>query len=1079
MLALKKQCGCLLLYFCFTIWTHAQHVETVLQKGHDQSLLSIALHPDSIIVATGSRDKSIKLWNLNNTREIRSLLGHGASVRSIDFSPEGKILASCANDETFQLWDIKTGASIYQSPAMGDLLTSIAFLKDGQHLIVGGYPWEVLVWSIPEKKIVKKIKVNPNKGTGSGVQFAVSNDSKWFAIAEDNHTAQVYNAQKLELHYTLKKDEGFCGGCPSFVAFSPDSRFLFMASHRGRLKKYDLSNGKLLSELSPELHNLRGLDCSADGKSIAIITQDKAYVYDVASAALLKTFSTDDKSKFNQGKFSLDSKKLILTQENNIAVAHRLDNEQTLTFTGILNERDKGGVTYDANYYWESHIARYLRLKNNFKIAPDGKSLIRGKFGTRLKQWDMAGGQQVMEFIGHEKAPYCFDFSADGKRMLSSGADGRIIIWDVERGDTLKSWKAHREPVFDLQFSKDQRKILTASWDATLKIFDAETGKQLHYIDLQNNAAYVATFHHNGLYFFTARLNKILEMWEPDTRNVVRTFVGHTDVVSSITQSKDAQRLLTSSWDGTLRIWDIATGLSTMKLEGHEGAVHTTIFSGNEQQIFSAGADRSIKVWNVSDGKLLYQLSGHQAEITSLDISKDDKTLISHSLDGVTKFWDLENKKEFYEHIHIGERDWMAKTRDGYFNITSGVHDKIHFVSGLNTYGVEQFFETFYRPDLLPSLYKSRGAVNEQKSLQGKLNTAPPPEVRVAALSSSDQRKAEVYVRITDMGGGIDEVKLLHNGKGLMLSQRIESKKYKKGEQIVMKEEVNLLSGENTFTASAFSLERVESASHSTTLITELPAQQGACHLFVVGINKYKNNKLELNYARPDAEAFKKVITENTHSIFKSLELYALYDEEASRSNILQTLDKIATKVKPEDVFIFYYAGHGSMVDNRFFFIPAESIRLYDIRSLEREAIEASLLQEKFKNIPALKQMIIMDACQSGGSVELLATRGAAEEKAIAQLSRSVGIHVLASAGSEQFATEFAELGHGLFTYVLIKALQGEADGAPHDGKVTIYELKSYLDDQVPEMTRKLKGKPQYPFTFSRGHDFPVILKEQ
>ena len=166
------------------------------------------------------------------------------------------------------------------------------------------------------------------------------------------------------------------------------------------------------------------------------------------------------------------------------------------------------------------------------------------------------------------------------------------------------------------------------------------------------------------------------------------------------------------------------------------------------------------------------------------------------------------------------------------------------------------------------------------------------------------------------------------------------------------------------------------------------------------------------------------------------------------------------------------------MVDDKFYFIPTESLRLYDASSLEREAIEASMLQDKLKQIKALKQLIVMDACQSGGSVELLATRGAGEEKAIAQLSRSAGIHVMASAGSEQFATEFSELGHGLFTYVLIKALRGEADGAPKDGKVTIYELKSYIDDQVPEMTRQLKGKPQYPYTFSRGQDFPVVLEE-
>ena len=58
------------------------------------------------------------------------------------------------------------------------------------------------------------------------------------------------------------------------------------------------------------------------------------------------------------------------------------------------------------------------------------------------------------------------------------------------------------------------------------------------------------------------------------------------------------------------------------------------------------------------------------------------------------------------------------------------------------------------------------------------------------------------------------------------------------------------------------------------------------------------------------------------------------------------------------------------MVDNKFFFIPSESSRLYDLSALQREAIEASVLQEKLKNIKALKQLIVMDACQSAhGSV--------------------------------------------------------------------------------------------------------------
>ena len=167
------------------------------------------------------------------------------------------------------------------------------------------------------------------------------------------------------------------------------------------------------------------------------------------------------------------------------------------------------------------------------------------------------------------------------------------------------------------------------------------------------------------------------------------------------------------------------------------------------------------------------------------------------------------------------------------------------------------------------------------------------------------------------------------------------------------------------------------------------------------------------------------------------------------------------------------------MLDEEFYFVPTENTRLYSSEKLRKDGISASYLQQKLMKIPALKQLLLIDACQSGGSVELLATRGAKEEKAMAQLSRSAGIHVLSAAGSEQFATEYAEIGHGVFTYVLLEALAGKADGAPKDGMVSIYELKSYIENLVPEYSQKFKGQVQYPYTFSKGQDFPVsVVKE-
>lgn len=72
--------------------------------------------------------------------------------------------------------------------------------------------------------------------------------------------------------------------------------------------------------------------------------------------------------------------------------------------------------------------------------------------------------------------------------------------------------------------------------------------------------------------------------------------------------------------------------------------------------------------------------------------------------------------------------------------------------------------------------------------------------------------------------------------------------------------------------------------------------------------------------------------------------------------------------------------------------------------------------------------------------------------------------------------TKSSKLGQGVFTYALLKGLNGEADGAPKDGKVTVKELAAYLDDQVPELTKLYRGKRQDPNSSTRGQDFPIAI---
>ncbi|HET6544734.1 MAG TPA: caspase family protein [Chryseolinea sp.] len=1068
----------ILVFFFCPFLALCQSLETVVQKGHELAVVAVAISPDSNYIVSGSKDKSAKLWEISTGREVRSYLGHEATVTSLEFTADGKTLITGSNDKSIRFWDVSTGKEIY-SIHTDDIITDIAIDPKLHFFVVAGYGNSgygdsITVYDLSSKKILKKITASPDKGLGSGVDVAISQNGKLLAVGEDNRTINLYNTNDWTLEKTFQPEEGWCGGCGTRVVFGFDNKTLYAASHNGPVRKYDLDSFKLIKTYEEKTDDLTGLAITGDGKTIARSTEKETRVWDALSGDCITTIAAKDQSGFHEIAFTSNNKSLLITSDDNTVSAWNFpQNKNAMTFMGYLNERDRGGLNYDPNFYWQSAIAKYIRLKNSLLISNDGKTLIKGKFGTKVKQWDIATGKSVMEFVGHKKAVLCYDLSRDGNRLLTGGGDGKIMLWNVDTGDSIQVIQSYREPIFDIHFSADETHVASSSWDATMKVHDLETGKMQTYFDLANASAYQLIFHPNELYLFTARLDNTLQMWETDTKKEVRNFIGHTDIISSIQLSNDQNSLLSSSWDGTVRIWDVGTGLMTKKFKGHIGAVHASIFSPDAKLVYSAGSDRTIRVWDILTSKVVRTFEGHKAEVTTLLFSPDSKMLMSHSVDGVTKFWDLNTGKEFFEHIHLGERDWMVKNPEGFFNTTDDARRFIHFVSGLKTYSVDQFFDEFYRPDLLPKIFQNRST--ESKSIQGSLKNSPPPSVKLAVIPLV-KGKAEVYVRIVDNGNGVENLKLFHNGKSVPLNHESLSFPKSRGQSTTYKHEVNLVSGSNVFSATARNKDNIESDAQTAELFSDHVSKNSICYVLAVGINEYKNSKLNLNFARADAESFGNLVNEKSRQLFKNVELHTLYDKEATRQKILNQLDELSGRISQEDVLIFYYAGHGSMIDNKFYFIPTESSRLYDASSLHKEAIEASVIQEKFKNIKALKQLIVMDACQSGGSVELLATRGAQEEKAIAQLSRSAGIHVMASAGSEQFATEFNTLGHGLFTHVLIKGLQGEADGAPKDGKVTIYELKSYVDDQVPEVTRKLKGNPQYPYTFSRGHDFPIVM---
>jgi len=106
-------------------------------KGHSDPVTNVALSPDGQLLASGSWDNTIKIWNLGSGRLLRTLTGHSDSVLSVALSPDGQLLASGSWDNTIKIWNLGSGRLLRTLTGHSDWINSVAISPNGQLLASG------------------------------------------------------------------------------------------------------------------------------------------------------------------------------------------------------------------------------------------------------------------------------------------------------------------------------------------------------------------------------------------------------------------------------------------------------------------------------------------------------------------------------------------------------------------------------------------------------------------------------------------------------------------------------------------------------------------------------------------------------------------------------------------------------------------------------------------------------------------------------------------------------------------------------------------------------------------------------
>ena len=114
-------------------------------EGHTGSVLAVAFAPDGKVLASCSRDGTVKLWDAATGKAQRTLTEHDGDVYAVAFSPKGDLLASGGRDKDIRLWDAQTGKVIRTLAGHTDIVRSVAFSLDQKTLASGSMDLRDLV----------------------------------------------------------------------------------------------------------------------------------------------------------------------------------------------------------------------------------------------------------------------------------------------------------------------------------------------------------------------------------------------------------------------------------------------------------------------------------------------------------------------------------------------------------------------------------------------------------------------------------------------------------------------------------------------------------------------------------------------------------------------------------------------------------------------------------------------------------------------------------------------------------------------------------------------------------------------
>jgi WD40 repeat protein len=503
-------------------------------------VLAAALDPKGGLFAVAMRagkSTAAAILSARTGRVIRHLPETG--IRSFAFSPNGRLLASGSYDRTARIWDAQTGRLRHVLQQPGGYVLHESFSPDGHSLVTanqdgGGYVWDVATGQ-RELLLVG--------ATGAENEAVFSPDGSEIAMASADRFGRIYYSQDGRLLAPLAGHRDAL----TTVSFDPSGRTVVTGSADGSARLWDALPQGTLTPIATRQAPVQALwsgdrAVSVSGRNADFLATSGRPVRNlkmptpiVAAAAAGSTFVLADRSG-----------DLLLDRDGVAKLTRRVGATALAIAKGRVLVGRNGGVFYaDGHPTLVREGGRVLGLS-----AGGDRFLVR--LASSVRVYTDAG--KLLSTIG--VAAQHAVLSPGGLAVATT--KGTVAqLWDASTGKLRHTLTGHSSPVTDAEFSPNGLELVTVSYDHTGRIWDARTGRLVHKLIGHFFPVRTGSFSPDGHWIVTAS-QFTAGLWNADTGQLLFYLGRDTAPLTGASFSPTGNWILTGSEDGTARVYHCA-----------------------------------------------------------------------------------------------------------------------------------------------------------------------------------------------------------------------------------------------------------------------------------------------------------------------------------------------------------------------------------------------------------------------------------------------------------------------------------------------------------------------------------------